>query len=536
MNLQGLTYDNFSLLIIASVVASMTVLAVMVLTSDRRNASNVLFALFCLAAVGWSILNYISFTIRDPALAFWVIRAVIATGVWFVTFLYLFLSTFPNEQLAYTKRKRIGLFSVATLVSVLCFTPLIFREIGSVRDGLITTIINGPGIFVYGLYILGCVIGGVYVFFRKLYGSAGDERSLLWLVLSGMIATFSALMIFNLILPAFFDNASYIKFGALFIFPLIACISVALLNFKFLNSKAVGIGILTALLSIVVAVEVGFSPSLLVFLFRIGEFTFVLGIGVLLIRQVVLEANQREVIERQEKELEVINVQQESLLHFISHEIKGYLTKGQNAFAGIVEGDYGETSPAIKAIAAGALHEMRKGVSTVMDILDASNYKKGTMTFDKKAFDIKKSVLELSDELRFMAEEKGLRLEITFAPSGDYIVVGDETKLRRHVLRNLIENSIRYTPNGKVVVSLSRVDAVIRFKVTDTGVGISDEDKLRLFTQGGKGKDSLKFNVDSTGYGLFVAKQVTDAHGGKISAYSEGAGKGATFTVDLPST
>jgi signal transduction histidine kinase len=55
-----------------------------------------------------------------------------------------------------------------------------------------------------------------------------------------------------------------------------------------------------------------------------------------------------------------------------------------------------------------------------------------------------------------------------------------------------------------------------------------------LFTEGGKGKDSLRVNVDSTGYGLFVAKSVVEAHGGTIEARSDGEGKGSTFLVTLP--
>lgn len=271
-------------------------------------------------------------------------------------------------------------------------------------------------------------------------------------------------------------------------------------------------------------------------------YPFIIFIGVLIATIAFLSAvlifiwrHRAETLARLTDQLELANRQQESLLHFISHEIKGYLTKGQNAFAGIVEGDYGDVPPKAKALATGALHEMRKGVSTVMDILDASNYKSGAMTFTKEPFDIKKAIMEMCDELRFQAEAKHLKFEFTFAPSGDYKVVGDEQKLRRHVIRNLVENSIHYTPNGKVTAALSKVRGCIRFTVSDTGVGITPEDMRKLFTQGGKGKDSIKHNVDSTGYGLFIAKQVTEAHGGRIWAESDGAGEGSTFIVELPS-
>ena len=57
-----------------------------------------------------------------------------------------------------------------------------------------------------------------------------------------------------------------------------------------------------------------------------------------------------------------------------------------------------------------------------------------------------------------------------------------------------------------------------------------------LFTEGGHGKDSIKVNVHSTGYGLFIAKEVVEAQGGKIWAESEGQGKGSTFIVEFPTS
>ncbi|MCE9549248.1 ATP-binding protein, partial [Candidatus Nomurabacteria bacterium] len=73
----------------------------------------------------------------------------------------------------------------------------------------------------------------------------------------------------------------------------------------------------------------------------------------------------------------------------------------------------------------------------------------------------------------------------------------------------------------------------ILFSVKDTGVGITPEDKKLLFTEGGRGKDSVNVNVDSTGYGLYSVKLIMDAHQGKVWAESEGAGKGAQFFIEL---
>jgi len=81
-------------------------------------------------------------------------------------------------------------------------------------------------------------------------------------------------------------------------------------------------------------------------------------------------------------------------------------------------------------------------------------------------------------------------------------MVGDKGMVGEYLLRNLIENAINYTPKGKVTVSLNRsVDDKIIFTIVDTGIGITDEDKKHLFTEGGHGKDSIKMNAYSTGYG-----------------------------------
>ena len=236
---------------------------------------------------------------------------------------------------------------------------------------------------------------------------------------------------------------------------------------------------------------------------------------------------------RLKQALETANAQQENLLHFISHEIKGYLTEGQNAFAGIVEGDFGKASPGVMEIASTALTKMRKGVATIMDILDASNLKKGTVTFAKDPFDLKAAVEACIQDLSGSAKGKNVSITLEAAPVS-YAFVGDEPKLKQHVIRNLIDNAIRYTPEGTISLSLSNDGKKIIFSVKDSGVGITPEDMRHLFTEGGHGKDSIKVNVHSTGYGLYIAKQVTEAHGGKISAQSEGSGKGSTFIVELP--
>jgi len=234
------------------------------------------------------------------------------------------------------------------------------------------------------------------------------------------------------------------------------------------------------------------------------------------------------------RKLEVVNEQQIGLLHFITHQVKGFLTKSKYIFSEIIEGDYGAVSDGVLKMAREGLSSSTKGVITVQDILNAANIKRGTMKFDKKAFNADALVLNVIKEQEKYIKAKGLELKKTILKT-PITIHGDEGQIK-HVFLNLLDNSIKYTSTGTIYISLEKQpDGKILFSIQDTGVGLTASDKGRLFTEGGKGKLSQKTNVDSTGYGLFIAKGIVDGHHGRIWAESEGEGKGSQFYVELPS-
>lgn len=232
-------------------------------------------------------------------------------------------------------------------------------------------------------------------------------------------------------------------------------------------------------------------------------------------------------------QLETQSKQQEQLLHMVAHEVKGYLSKNAAVLASIVEGDFGAVPDPLKHTASTALSDTRSGVGTVMDILQGSNLSTGTVRYTMKPFDLSAAVKAVFAEVKPMAEQKGLACSLVVGPQLA-MVNGDEEKIRHHVLRNLIENAVRYTPQGNIVVGLALVEGRAVFWTQDSGVGISEADKAKLFTEGGHGSESKKVNPASTGFGLFIAKQVVDAHGGAIWAESDGPGTGSKFFCLFP--
>jgi signal transduction histidine kinase len=234
------------------------------------------------------------------------------------------------------------------------------------------------------------------------------------------------------------------------------------------------------------------------------------------------------------RNLELANLyrQRESLMHLITHKVKGSFTHSKYIFAGILDGTFGDANDEIKKRAQQGLDSDDNGLKTIDLVLNAANMQQGLIKYDLKPMDFREVAVTLLGEKKGPIESKGLVLE-TNIESGPITVKGDAFWLKE-AINNLVENSIKYTPKGRIIVSLNKNAGNAVLTVEDTGVGISEEDKTNLFKEGGRGKNSVKVNVDSTGYGLYSVKMIAEAHKGKISASSLGEGKGSTFILELP--
>ncbi len=232
------------------------------------------------------------------------------------------------------------------------------------------------------------------------------------------------------------------------------------------------------------------------------------------------------------EEIQKANEQQVVLIHFITHQIKGFVSKSRNIFSMILEGDFGKVPETMKPMIEEGFDSDTKGAKTIQEILNAANMKSGKVNYAHTPYDMKGLVEEILNDLKPAADAKGLALALS-AEGDSFTTTGDRMQML-NALKNLIDNSVKYTPSGSVAVTLATQPGKIRLEIKDTGVGITAEDMMHLFTEGGHGKESQKINVDSTGFGLFIVKNIIEAHHGKVWAESEGAGKGSRFVVELP--
>lgn len=535
-------FSNIDLLIVGVVAAFMAVLGTVVFFSNIRSASNAAFLFFCLTAVAWSALNYSFYHAPDPDTALWIIRGVIASAVWFVYTLFLFLSTFPDAKSPFSVATRLSMFIVSFGVFALNLSPFVFKKITSLSpEGTIQTIENGLGIFVFAAFVFFCVLGGITRFFTRYFKTPVADRTPLRIILAGIVVTFALLLTFNFVLPAFFENTDFMQYGALFIFPFILAASVALLRYRFMNAKAVAIALLTGILSIVIFGEIIFAKESHLIMYRVSEFLLVLIFGILLIRGVTKEVEQREQIEILAQDLRKANDKLKELdklksqfLSIASHDLRAPLTVIRNYVSLVLDGSYGKMPKAAEE----GLHQvferatdMAKSVDTYLNV---SRIEQGRMKYDFIDVDLAPILKKATADFKPNAEKKGLTMNAAIASALEGKKARVDVAKLNEILNNLLDNSIKYTPKGSISVSAELSGKIARITIKDTGIGMSQDTIGKLFQLFSTGESSLKVNISSTGVGLYITKAHVLAHKGRVWAESDGEGKGSRFILELP--
>lgn len=178
-----------------------------------------------------------------------------------------------------------------------------------------------------------------------------------------------------------------------------------------------------------------------------------------------------------------------------------------------------------------AAESCQRLILLVNDLLEVDHIQSGKDRFIFKPVDIASLIHAIATESKEQSDLKYQKLTILCADSS--IVIGDETKLRA-LLQNLIENAIKYTPNaGKIDISTEVREKNIHIIISDSGIGIPDEQKSRLFTKFFRAQNAIKYSTLGSGLGLFIVKQIVERHGGVITFESQ-VGKGSIFYIDLP--
>ncbi len=221
----------------------------------------------------------------------------------------------------------------------------------------------------------------------------------------------------------------------------------------------------------------------------------------------------------------------DEFLAMLAHELRNPLSAVRNATQVLQLPD---VPPEHAEWAKGIIdRQVRHLARLIDDLLDVSRITRGKVELRRQRVEASAIVNAAVDSVRPVIEEKEQRLSVSFLPGTLWCEV-DTTRLEQ-VLINLLSNATRFTPSGGQIRLSARHDGQrIHFVVEDTGVGIEPNQLERMFELFAQGDRSSARTEGGLGIGLTLVKQIVELHGGRVSAHSEGSGKGSRFTVSLP--
>ncbi|OUM43553.1 two-component sensor histidine kinase [Arthrobacter agilis] len=213
----------------------------------------------------------------------------------------------------------------------------------------------------------------------------------------------------------------------------------------------------------------------------------------------------------------------------VSHELKTPV--GAISLLAEAIDDAAEDEVAVRRFAQRMHKESGRLSALVQDIIELSRLQGADVVRRGKPVDINSVIAEAVDRNKLPAESK--QIDIVVGGSVSLPVYGDHDLLMT-AFRNLIDNAIRYSPEGtRVGVGVRSRDGLIQVSVTDQGAGITPEEQERIFERFYRIDAARSRQTGGTGLGLSIVKHVVSNHGGEVTVWSQ-AGQGSTFTVRLP--
>jgi signal transduction histidine kinase len=216
-----------------------------------------------------------------------------------------------------------------------------------------------------------------------------------------------------------------------------------------------------------------------------------------------------------------------------SHELKTPINVIIGYLELLQEGIYGELTPKQKEVLQTITKQANTLTRLVKRLLDISRFEAGGGTIDVREVDLQRLLRTLESSFSVLANQRDIAFTVEHGQDLPHKVYWDEDRINE-VLGNLLSNAFKFTPRGgKVALSVGSDENRVVITVADTGAGIAPEQLPHIFDKFFQADNQAQAATKGTGLGLAIAKEIVEAHGGKITVESR-VGEGTTFVVTLP--
>ncbi|MGF6884534.1 signal transduction histidine kinase/HAMP domain-containing protein/DNA-binding response OmpR family regulator [Nocardia sp. GAS34] len=240
----------------------------------------------------------------------------------------------------------------------------------------------------------------------------------------------------------------------------------------------------------------------------------------------------RQEIEERAQQIALASKYKSEFLANMSHELRTPLTS-LLILAGVLAQNASRNLTEKQVEFAKVIQSAGKDLQQLIDdILDLSKVEAGKMDIHTEPVPLRQLLDYVQTTFRPLTTQKGLQFDVVVEPDAPAQLETDEQRLRQ-VLRNLLSNAVKFTETGTVRLTVRRFDEHIAFSVSDTGIGIAEQNLETIFAAFQQADGTTSRRYAGTGLGLSISRQVANLLGGEISAESQ-IGVGSTFTLYLP--
>ena len=488
----------------------------------------------------WNIFDLFLWATNRPDITmfYWSLQVLLEVLIFLLAFCFIY---------SYQKQRGLplwlGLTVIGIILALVIVIPTQFNLIGVNLDDC-TAIENT--VAKYFSYIVEVIaILAISVLTMETYRKMSDKERAKEVLLTGIgIIIFLMMFIYGNLIGSFLDSWEVAQYGLFGMIVFIAFLVYLMVRFKAFNIKLIAtealVWALWIMIGAILFVAQTDATRIVTALTEILAIIF----GIMLIKSVRREVEQREKLEQLTNELGVANDQLKDLnelksqfVSFASHDLKSPINIIKQFATLIADGTYKEPAKVAETVLK-IKSTADRATQMVDDFLDIRKIEEGKMDYNFEVKDIVSFVKGIAEDYAPVAKAQK-NIDISFITTTPSINVKLDTTRFRQVIQNYLNNSVKYTEAGEkdgkpnwIKVMITDEQSTVLISIKDSGMGLSAELIPTLFEQFHRDKNTAK-KIQGTGLGLYISKQIVHGHAGETWAESAGQGKGSTFFVRL---